>query len=136
MEEVPQDNKKIWIILAAIVAVLIVAGIAIAIFSSSSNKTEKATQDQTIGEILDSCMQTCSQLPAGSTRDNCEAGCAQAKQTVPSEFEKAGIPGAEDMTTDQVLQEIIAKCITRCQTDPEIPVQYQEKCIENCKATQ
>jgi len=133
MEEM-QNNKKLIIIIAAIVALLILAGIVIAIFSSSSTKTEKPTEDQTVGEILDNCMQTCNQLPAGSTKDNCEAGCTQAKETVPTEFENAGIIGAEDMTTDEVLEEIIAKCINTCETNPEIPIEYKPDCIENCNS--
>ncbi len=136
MEEVQQNNKRLWIIIGTIIALLVVAGIVIAIFGSLSNKTEKGTNPETIGEILDSCMQTCNQLPSGSTRTNCEAGCAQAKQTVPNEFENAGIQGAEDMTPDEVLQQIITTCITRCQTDPEIPIEYQADCINNCKSAQ
>jgi hypothetical protein len=130
-----QNNKKLIIIIAAIAALVIIAGIAISIFSSSSNKTEKAPEDQTIGEILDGCMQTCSQL-SGSTKTDCEAGCTQARQTTVSEFEKAGIVGAEDMTTEEALQEIKANCVNICQTNPQIPEEYRAECVIKCESVQ
>jgi hypothetical protein len=135
MEEVSTTNKLPWII-AGIVALVILVGITAVMFSGSSNKTtEKAPEDMTISETITSCMQTCKQLPIGSTRTNCESGCSQVQQAVNEEFQEAGISGAADMTTEELLQELIAKCINNCQTDTRIEDQYKPACIENCKKT-
>lgn len=136
MEEVQTSNKLPWIIAGVVVLFIILVGITVLMFGNSPNKTEKPAEDMTIQETINSCMQTCKQLPAGSTRTNCETGCAQVQPSLNKELTEAGIQGSADMTTDEVLQAIITECINRCQTSADIPEQYKPTCIENCKSTQ
>jgi len=115
MEEVVNSNKKLWIIAIVIVSLIVIAGIAIAVFSSS-NKQEKSAGDMTIQETIDSCMQTCKQIPTGSTRTSCESGCSQTQKAVADKQAELVANGITENTTIEEMQEKLSVNTTALET--------------------